>query len=139
MSENENRILDFMKTIEMLKQRNERLELLFDEDIETILKFPEGFVRCKEQVRFVMYDLSEYFKNKNIFNDDPKHSLVNDLIKNIRCVENDKDIFQHMISEVRWEFHFDKKDSDNLRNHTEKDDAIFVKDVLICRAFGREK
>ena len=125
MSEHEK---DLTKKIEMY-------ELLFDEDIETILKFPEGFVRCKEQVRYVMHDLSEYFKNENIFDYDPKHSLVNDLMKNIRCVENDKDIFQHMISEVRWEFHFDKKDS--LRNHTEKDNAIFVNDVLICRAFPR--
>ena len=137
MSEDEKVILDLIKKIEMLQQKNERFELLFDEDIETILKFPEGFVRCKEQVRYVIDDLSEYFKNEKIFDNDPKNSLINELMKSIRCVENDKDIFQHMISEVRWEFHFHGKD--NLRNHTEKDDAIFVKDVLICRAFGRSE
>ena len=134
-----NEILDLTKKIELLVQRIERLEFLCDAKTVTILEFSKGFfsrtvkIHCQKEDWDVIYHLSKYLTDDIYdFHDSFHDSLIPELVKNTGCIEKDKGDFIEIIDELTQE----------SRRHyrcifTEKDNAIFMKDVMICQAIER--
>jgi hypothetical protein len=135
MSENEKNLT---KKIEMLMQRIERLEFLCDADVVTILEFSEEFfkktvkIRCQKQDWDVISYLSEYLK-EDMFAYSFEDALDAKLIKNIGCVEKDQ---SDLITAIRKLRSYSRNVRD-LRDHTEKDNKIFMEDIFICQAIER--
>ena len=103
----------------------------------TILEFPkrifhESFkIGCKKQDWDVIYTISNFLKD-GIF--EYKDSIIWNLVENIGCVEKDQSTLIRIMKELRLHFISKKED---IENHIEKDNVIYVQNVMICRVFER--